>query len=473
MAKFKPYIIDQLMLFPNSINDYVSQNHLARVVNRVVEQLDATAIENKYSELGQNTYHPRILIKLLFYGYAIGERSGRMISRRTETDTAYIYLAQMYKPDFRTINDFRKNNLKELSRYFVDIVHICKEIGLAKIGQINIDSTKIKANAANRLTKNKDDHEKWLRKIDQKIKDILAEADRTDAEEDNLYGDKRGDELPNDINTEKKLKEKLEKVIKRFKTTKEKINLTDSDAKFMKGGDGRINASYNCQIAVTKKQLIVAGDVTTDANDRNALETMVEETEETLEEPVKEVAADSGYSSYENYEYLSKNKKIGYIPDQNHTKIQNKEYDKYHQENFKYDKAKDIYICPEGQKLTPYKVRRANTPYRKWRQTIYKASACGACRDKPHCTKQPLRTIVREDRRILLEQMRERLLLKEGREKYKQRLYTTEPVFGNIKHNLGYRYFLLRTLNKVKAEFKLMCIAHNLKKMHHFLALST
>jgi len=95
MAKFKPYITDQLMLFPNSINDYVSENHLARVVNKVVEQLDTTAIENKYSELGQNTYHPRILIKLLFYGYAIGERSGRMISRRTETDTAYIYLAQI------------------------------------------------------------------------------------------------------------------------------------------------------------------------------------------------------------------------------------------------------------------------------------------------------------------------------------------------------------------------------------------
>jgi transposase len=96
MAKFKPYIKDQLMLFPQSINEYIPDAHLARLIDKVVEQLDTSDIENKYSELGQNTYHPKILVKLLFYGYAIGERSGRMIARRIETDTAYIYLAQMY-----------------------------------------------------------------------------------------------------------------------------------------------------------------------------------------------------------------------------------------------------------------------------------------------------------------------------------------------------------------------------------------
>jgi transposase len=121
MAKFKPYVKDQLLMFPQSINDYVPEIHLARLVDKAVEKLDINDIENKYSELGQNTYHPKMLVKLLFYGYAIGERSGRMIARKTETDTAYIYLAQMYKPDFRTINDFRKNNLQELSQYFVDI----------------------------------------------------------------------------------------------------------------------------------------------------------------------------------------------------------------------------------------------------------------------------------------------------------------------------------------------------------------
>ena len=102
MPKFKPCRKSQFILFPNSIDDYVPENHLSRMISNIVEQLNTKDIEDKYSQLGQNTYHPKILIKLLFYGYAIGESSGRKISSKCETDTAYIYLAQMYKPDFRT-----------------------------------------------------------------------------------------------------------------------------------------------------------------------------------------------------------------------------------------------------------------------------------------------------------------------------------------------------------------------------------
>ncbi len=165
MPKFKPYRKSQFMLFPNSIDDYVPENHLSRMIDSIVEQLDTKDIEDKYSSLGQNTYHPKILIKLLFYGYAIGERSGRKISSKCETDTAYIYLAQMYEPDFRTINDFRKNNIEELSEYFINIVRMCKELGLISVGQMNIDGTKIKAHAANCRTKTKEEYQKWLKRI--------------------------------------------------------------------------------------------------------------------------------------------------------------------------------------------------------------------------------------------------------------------------------------------------------------------
>jgi hypothetical protein len=379
----------------------------------------------------------------------------------------------MYKPDFRTINDFRKNNLEEITQYFINIVRFCKELGMIKIGQVNIDGTKIKANASNRLTKNKSNYEKWLEKIDTKMKDIFDEADKIDAEEDGLYGDKRGDELPEEINTEEKLKRKIEKIIKTFKkgSDKEKINLTDPDAKFMKGGNGKIDTNYNCQAAVTENQIIIGCDVITEANDRNALENIIKTTEEVTEEPIKEIAADSGYSSYENYEYLAKNKKTGYIPDQNLTKTEKQKHDKYLQENFRYDEKKDVYTCPEGKELIFYKKRRQNATYRKWRQKIYKAGDCHNCCSKKECTTQPQRTIARDERRVLLDEMRKRLLSEEGQEKYKKRLYTTEPVFGNIKHNLGYRYFLLRTLEKVKKEFKLMCIGHNLRKIHKFMTL--
>lgn len=470
MAKFKPYRVEQLMLFPNSIKDYVSENHLTRVINSVVEQLDTKSIENKYSELGQNTYHPKILVKLLFYGYAIGERSGRKISSKCETDTAYIYLAQMYKPDFRTINDFRKNNIEELSGYFIDIVRMCKELGLISIGQINIDGTKIKANAADRMTKTKEGYQRWAKKIDEKIKRLLEEADKIDAAEDKLYGDKRGDELPEEINTEEKLKAKIKEVMKRIQGKKEKINLTDSEAKFMKNGNNRIETSYNCQTAVTGEQIIVSSEVIMDAGDRNALELMVETSDKNLNERVKEVAADSGYSSYDNYEYLANNEKIGYIPDQNFRQDSKDNKSLYHQDNFHYKKETDKYVCPEGKILRLYKTRRKDYGYRKFQIKVYKGQDCAECPKKLLCTTQNYRTIDRDDRKELLEQMRERLRTDDGNKKYTQRMCTTEPIFGHLKFNLGYRYFLLRTLRKVTGEFRLMCIGYNLKKMHKMMA---
>ncbi len=469
MPKFKPYRKNQFMLFPKSIDDYVPKNHLSRMISNIVEQLDTKEIEDKYSSLGQNTYHPKILIKLLFYGYAVGERSGRNIASKCETDTAYIYLSQMYKPDFRTINDFRKNNILELSQYFIDILRMCKELGLISVGQMNIDGTKIKANAANHRTKTKEGYQRWIKRIDQKIKQILEEAEATDAKEDELYQDKRGDELPEAINTQEKLKSKIKKVMEKFKNEKEKINLTDADAKFMKDGRYRIDTRYNCQASLTKEQIILSSEVITQASDRKALELMVKTSETNLVQPIKEVAADAGYSSYDNYEYLEKNNKIGYIPDQNLRKDL-KGKGAYHRDRFSYDPEEDIFLCPEGKILKLSKIRRKDYAYRKFQMKIYKAKDCPHCPNKSLCSRQKYRTINIEDRKVLVDQMRNRLQTEKGRKKYLQRLWTTEPVFGHLKYNLGYRHFFLRSLKKVKGEFRLMCIGWNLKKMHKLMA---
>jgi transposase len=470
VAKFNAYTKDQLLLLPPSLSEFIPDGHLARLVDHIVDRLDTSAIEDTYSELGQHTYHPKILIKLLFYGYAVGERSGRMIARRCETDTAYMYLAQLYRPDFRTINDFRKNNIQELADCFVTIVRLCKELGLLTAGQINIDGTKIKANAANRRTKTRDDYQRWLKKVNKKITDILTEADQVDTEEDERYGDKRGDELPDEIATEEKLKRKLQEIQKRFTTTTEKRNLTDPDARFMKGGNGKIDIAYNCQAAVTNNCLIVGSEVITDPNDRKALALMVETSERNTGEEVTEVTADTGYSSYDNDHYLAEKNKIGYIPDQQMAKGTEEQVDPYHQDRFTYVKERDEYICPEGHRLRRSKVRRQDTSYRTWRQVIYQAEACPTCPSKIRCTRQRYRTIARNDRKALREHIRERLHTQEGRQKYLKRLTTVEPLFGHLKHNLGYRQFLLRGLEKVTGEFRLMCIGYNLKRMHHLLA---
>src|SRR4030067_674142 len=150
MAKFKAYRRDQLHLLPHSLEEYVPEGHISRMIYEVVEGLDTSGIEARYSELGQNTYHPKIILKLLFYGYATGVRSGRKIAVRCETDTAYMYLAEMYRPDFRTINDFRKNHLSLMEGYFVEIVKMCKALGVVQVGELTIDGSKLKANAAPR-----------------------------------------------------------------------------------------------------------------------------------------------------------------------------------------------------------------------------------------------------------------------------------------------------------------------------------
>lgn len=457
-------------LLPPCLEDYVPEGHLARLVYEVVEGLDTSAIEDQYSELGQNTYHPKILLKLLFYGYATGVRSGRKIAGRTETDTAYMYLAEMYRPDFRTLNDFRKNHLPQIEGYFLQVVRLCKDLGMLKVGEISLDGTKIRAHASAKRSKDQASYQEWLRGVEEEIQGILAEADQVDAEEDRLYGERRGDELRQEIQSKLAFKSKIEAVLQRFQgEEKEKINLTDPDCRFMKERKGVIAPAYNCQLAVAEGQIIVGAEVVAEENDRRQLAPMVEEAERVTGEEVSEVIADSGYSSYDNYEYLSQRQKQGYIPDQYLKKVKQGEYQKpehrYHKENFSYDEERDLYRCPEGKPVRFSKERESEEGVVPRQQRIYQASDCPGCTVRLQCTKARYRTIAREKREPLQEEMRKRLLSEEGRQKYKKRLYTVEPIFGHLKYNLGFKSFLLRSLEKVRGEFKLMCIGYNLRKI--------
>src|SRR3954463_16784633 len=199
MQKFKPINNTQYFLLPPSVEDFIKEDHLARVVSEVVDELDTSAIENRYSYLGQKSYHPKLLLKLLFYGYAIGIRSGRKIAAAFESDVAFMYLSCMYKPDFRTINDFRKDNIEFVEQLFIEVIKLCTKMKMVTIGTLVIDSTKLRANASHRRTKTKEQYEQWLSNIEKQVKEIMTQADVTDKEEDEKYGDNRGDEIPKEI----------------------------------------------------------------------------------------------------------------------------------------------------------------------------------------------------------------------------------------------------------------------------------
>jgi len=465
MQKFKPLNTEQLLLLPPSVEDFIPEGHLARVINEVVETIDVKEIEAKYSYLGQKSYHPHLLLKVLFYGYSIGIRSGRKIASACESDTAFMYLSAMYKPDFRTINDFRKDNIDFVQKAFMHIVQLCKGLGMCKAGALIIDSTKLKANASADRSKNKQQYEQWLERIDTDIKNILDEAEQTDKEEDKKYGDKRGDELPKDLHSKQKLKEKIKQVLKQMNDEKERINLTDNEAKFIRN-NGRIDLNYNCQTAMSEDGIIVSAYTSNCASDRTAAIPSVNNAEQIAQDTYNEILADSGYASFDNYEELHNRNKTIYIPDQQLNDEAEKEQNPYHRNHFIYNNNKDCFICPEGKELTFY----SNNIHKKTKQQnkVYRCNDCPTCeKQNLCCTKGNYRTLYIEKREPIRKQIRERLNSEEGKIKYMIRM-RIESVFGNIKHNLNYVHLYLKGLRKTTAEWQLICIGHNLKKIHKF-----
>lgn len=474
MPNFIPYNQGQLMLLPLNIREMIPEDHLVHGVSTIVERLDLSSIYQKYNndEGGRPSYHPLMLVKVLFYAYAVGIRSSRKMAARLESDVFFMYLAAMQRPDFRTISDFRKAHLCQLRELFKQIVIIAKELGIGKIGHIAIDGTKMRASAGRRRTRSKEELEKLEEKIEKEIEKILEEAEEIDEEEDRLYGDKRGDELPKELRKREDLIEKIEKAKEKLeKEGWKEANITDPDCRLMKDADGGIDTSYNTQVAVDEEaQIIIANDVVTEVNDHHQFIPLYEQVLENTGERPEEVSADCGYSNGKNYIYIEENKIDAYLPDQMFEKEVDKEgmekISRYDRRNFKYNKEQETFTCPEGKRL----VLKQNYKKDGINSRIYIGQECSLCKQRVECTRSKARHIKISEVDGIMERMRKKLLTEEGKEKYKKRLSTVEPVLGNIKKNFGYRDFLLRGIEKVKGEFDLMCIAHNIKKIHKHLS---
>ena len=462
MEKFKPINNAQLFLLPPSIEDFIPTGHLARVINEVVETIDVSSIESRYSYLGQKSYHPHLLLKLLFYGYSIGIRSGRKITAACESDTAFMYLANMYRPDFRTINDFRKDNLTFIQTAFVHIVQLCKALGMCKAGLLIIDSTKLKANANADKSKTKEQYGQWLERIQSDIKTMLEEAEQTDLVEDDLHGDNRADELPENLRSKQQLKSKIQQALQSIKKDKDRINLTDNEAKFMKG-NGTIDLHYSCQTAITEDGIIINAYTSNQCSDRTQTLQVAANAEVNSGQIYTDILADSGYASYDNYEVFENQNKNIYIPDQQMNMETEKAQNPYHRNHFIYNEKKDCFICPEN-KLLPFYSSEIKKRF-KMRINTYKCKDCQECKKQSLCTKGKYRQICIEQREWMRKKIRDRLNSIEGKIQYLKRM-RIESVFGNIKHNLNYVHLYLKGIQKTTAEWQLICIGHNLKKIH-------
>ena len=305
---FKAYDQEQQFLLPPSLHDFLPEGHLAKVINEVANELDLSELYARYSDLGCSAYHPQMMIKVLFYAYALGERSSRVIAHRLKSDLAYMYLSALQHPDFRTICRFRQDNLTALKGLFVQLIRLCREMGMVSLGTIAIDGTKLKANASQRRTKRASNLEEEIAAIEKEMESLLKECQETDKREDELLGE---EESPYEVNPElrdrQKLKEKLLKAKEELQEGKaQEVNLTDEEATTMLHKGHQPQPSYNGEIAVEEHGIIVACTLSSNAADYQALRELTEQVEENTGEIPVSLLADSGFSSYENLQYLEK-----------------------------------------------------------------------------------------------------------------------------------------------------------------------
>jgi len=426
MAKaYRAYLPEQDLLLPPSLRDWLPENHLAHFVSDVVDQLDLSAIESVYEkeERGQPPYHPRMMTKILLYGYCAGVFSSRQIQKKLVEDVGFRMLAAGNEPDFRTISDFRKLHLWALQGLFDQVLQIALQAGTMKLGRVVLDGSKVKANASKHKAMSYGRMQEDEKRLRAEVKRLLEQAEKVDAEEDARYGrDRSGDELPAELARRetrlKKIREAKRALEERAREqakskgqpeaevkpeAKMQYNFTDPESRIMKGADSFVQA-YNAQIAVEPElQLIVGQLVTQDANDKQQMRPVVEVIREQSGQKPVEVVSDSGYCSDANLHYLEKKKIEGFVA-----------------------------------------VDRES--YRD--------------REEP-CRRGPLpKGATRVDR------MRRKLQTKMGATIYARRKTVVEPVFGQIKQARGFRQFLLRGLKKVQGEWAMICLTHNILKLH-------
>jgi len=466
MKIFREYSQCQGLLLPPSLDEFVPEDHEARIINDVVDTIDLSLLLAKYEGGGAPAYHPAMMLKVIIYAYSRNIYSSRSIAQGLKTDTAFMFLSSLQSPDFRTICLFRAEHADVLPNLFVVVVRLCASLGMVGLGHIAFDGTKLKANASVRQTRDRDALEKEIERIKEQMRQMIQTSANVDGLEDLIYPDGDGSEMAVELRKKeyrlKKLQEAME-VLEREKL--EKVNVTEPGSRLMKDSRGVIQPSHNGQIAVDdKEQVIVAVDVSQNATDHAEFKPIVEQVERNLGSLPGEGSADAGYSSYDNLEFAERKKLDMYMPDNFLEALDEKEEGekRYHKSNFRYDEARDTYICPEGKKLKRWaeQKREGKPPL-----LLYRGESCRECAVRERCTTGEARIVSRDGREPLLEAMRQKLRSEEGKQIYKKRGYTVEPVFGEMKWDGRKPSMDLRGSVKVRGEFSLMCLVHNVKKI--------
>ena len=500
---FKDYNFNQNLLLPPSLEELIDPNHPVRIVNQVVDNLNLDPILAKYDGGGCPAYHPRMMLKVLVYGYVTNRYSSRKIEEALQQNVHFMWLSGMSYPDHNTINRFRSDRLKGVLReVFSQVVDLLIDHGHITLKEAYLDGTKIEANA-NRYTFVWGRTIKYNReRIKNQLKELWSYAEQVAKEEmehnepesfEEINAEKvfqtikQIDQVLLGKEVDKKVKQKLNYARKQWPGALDKyqeyeqkmgqrnsLSKTDPDATFMTMKEdhmhnGQLKPGYNWQIS-TQNQYILGYTLHQTTTDTATLPSHIESLKENLGQVPETLVADAGYGSEENYEYLEDNDIEAYVKFSYFHKEQTQKWKENPQklENLHYNEQKDCYYCPMGQRMTLVKEprRRISNDYVQ-NKKAYQAQNCAGCPMRGPCHKQKYNRIIEVNPRLVrYKQMAREKLNSEAGLKYRsQRPVDVEAVFGNIKYNHNFKRFLLRGMEKVEIEAGLVSLAHNLRKM--------
>jgi len=447
---------NQINLFPESMEDYIAPDDPVRAYDAFIGALDFRDLGITFDthKVGNSQYHPHAMLKLLVYGYSYGIRSSRKLERACHHNLSFIWLTSGLKPDHKTIAEFRRKNKEALAQILKQCAKICIKLNLIEGNTLFLDGTKIRANASIANTWTKKKAKKALKHIDERIKDILTQCDTVDDTEEGLGSLVTMDK---ELKDQKILKSKVKNILKELQE-EESFNTTDLECTSIKKGKN-FYAGFNFQSTVDGKEgLILSTDVVSENNDLNQFAFQINQANHTLNKKCQIAVADCGYASTDNLEKIDNQGIKVIVPSQR--QVTKKEPSLFAKERFTYQD--DYYLCPQGHKLTPYRLNKGNN-------IVYKIAdkkICLACACYGICTTSPTgRTISR----LLKEEVRQRLEAQydepSSQEVYQLRKEKVELPFGHIKHNLKFDSFLLRGLKGVKAEASILATCFNLVRM--------
>jgi transposase len=499
---FKDHNSKQNLLFPPNIGDLIPQNHPVRIVDQIIDQINIGSLLDTYKGGGTSSYDPRMMLKVVIYGYLTNIYTSRKIEQALQQNVHFMWLSGMSYPDHNTINRFRSEKLNgPVREIFNQLVLLLIDQGIVSLKEVFLDGTKIEANAnrysfvwGKSITRSRERIKKQLRELwdyAQKVAACELENNEPDFTEINPEKVEQAIESIDKALKNKKIEPKIRNKITYARKNwpgklreydklslkmgeRNSLSKTDPDATFMRLKEDHMNNSqlkpaYNWQIS-TQNQFILGYTLHQKPGDTTTLPMHLQELEKNLGQMPENLVADAGYGSEENYQLLEDNKVNAYVKYNHFQKQQTKKFREspFNIENLHYNPDKDCYYCPIGQQMSFLK-EKVPTTDNGYQQTIriYQAQNCLGCPLRGNCYKGKSNRHIEINPNLirLRSKAKEKLLSEQGLVYRSRRSVDVEGTFGIIKHNHGFRRFLLRGIDKVNIEAGLLAIAQNIRKM--------